>query len=123
LDRGPTIACVYQGTDPVKDLQASSLSQATLNASNAVGEGVFNERTWSRFAKCLLMTHAASNDKHESGLHPGDVFEGELSRLKSASRPQNWSEGTVAAFVEGKQFLSQFCQPPRFSRDYMRDGQ
>ncbi|MER8458330.1 hypothetical protein NKH24_19895 [Mesorhizobium sp. M1300] len=38
LDRGPTIACVYQGIDPVKDLQASSLSQATLNASNAVGE-------------------------------------------------------------------------------------
>lgn len=36
--RRPAIVCVYQRVNSVKDLQASSLPQATLSASNAAGE-------------------------------------------------------------------------------------
>ncbi|RWA97643.1 MAG: hypothetical protein EOQ37_34460 [Mesorhizobium sp.] len=38
FDRGPAIVCVYQCVNPVKDLQASSLSPSHTQRSNAAGE-------------------------------------------------------------------------------------
>lgn len=45
----------------------------------------------------MLMKHAASNDKQESGLRPADVFEGELTAGQKELWPHSW---------QAKEFLS-----------------
>lgn len=53
------------------------------------------------------MKHAASNDKQECGLHPGDVFEGEVeSAWVCVSAEKCCSEELRPHSPEAKEFLS-----------------
>lgn len=55
FDRGLAIVCIYQGTDPVKDLQASSLFGSHTQHRNRV---TFREKSLGSASN----EHDASND-------------------------------------------------------------